>query len=106
MQTGAAVFAVAIDPAAKRVASGGADGSVKLWDAADARLLATFWSGPGSGDQGDWLAFVPEGFYSASQDMFAKAAWKAGGKPPPDAKVLAPLADATKVAKAAQGEKL
>jgi WD40 repeat protein len=106
VQTGAPVFAVALDPAAKRLASGGADGTVKLWDVADARLLATLWSGPGSGDLGEWVAVAPDGYYAASAGVTAAAAWKAGGKPVPDAKLLAPLNDAAKVGRTARGEKV
>ena len=104
-QAGAAVFALAIDPAGKRMAGGTADGIVKLWDVADARLLATFWSGSGSGEQGDWFAFA-EGFFSASEGAIAKATWHSAGKPLADAKLIAPLNDPAKVAKACQGEKL
>ncbi|HEY2910011.1 MAG TPA: c-type cytochrome domain-containing protein, partial [Gemmataceae bacterium] len=72
VQIGSAAFALAVDAAGQRMASGGADGLVKLWSVKDARLLATFWSGPGSGEQGDWLAFA-DGFYSASADLAEKA---------------------------------
>jgi hypothetical protein len=68
-------------------------------------LLTTFWSGAGSGEQGDWFAFA-DGFFSASEAAFAKTTWKGDGKPIPDAKLIAPLNDPAKVAKAAQGEKL
>jgi len=102
MQAGSVVFAVTVDAGAKRIASGGADGTVKVWDAADARLLVTLWSG--ADDQ--WLAFAPEGYYSASDALLKKGVWKATGKPVPDAKLLAPLADAAQVGKAAQGQKV
>jgi WD40 repeat protein len=101
VQVGSPVVAVAIDSAAKRVASGGADGTVKVWDAAGARLLVTLWGG---GD--DWLVVTPEGYYAASDTLPQKGTWKAGAKPVPDAKLLAPLADAAQVAKAAQGQKV
>lgn len=103
---GSAVFAVAFDPTGQRIATGTADGLVKVWAAADARPLATFWSGPGSGDQGDWLALAPEGYYAASDGVLAKAKWKGDGAPVADPKLLAPLADAGTVAKAARGEKV
>ncbi|MCE9565212.1 MAG: hypothetical protein K8U57_24535, partial [Planctomycetes bacterium] len=45
VQVGSAAFAVALDPEGKRCATGAADGTVKLWDVADARLLVTLWSG-------------------------------------------------------------
>jgi DNA-binding beta-propeller fold protein YncE/mono/diheme cytochrome c family protein len=102
MQTGSVVFAVAVDAGAKRIASGGADGTVKVWDAADARLLLTLWSG----SDDNWLALAPEGFVAGSEALLAKGVWKAGGKPVADAKLLAPLADAGQVGKAAQGQKL
>lgn len=100
-QAGSPVFALAVDPAGKRMASGSADGLVKLWDVADARLLATFWSG--SND--DWFAFA-EGYYSASERVQKIAVWQAAGKPVADAKWLVPLNLPTNVAKAAIGEKL
>lgn len=98
---GSPVFALAVDPAGKRMASGSADGLVKLWDVADARLLATFWSGTND----DWFAFA-EGYFSASEGVQKKAAWQTGGKPVADAKWLVPLNLPTNVAKAAIGEKL
>jgi WD40 repeat protein len=106
VQAGSPVFAVAIDPAGKRVASGGADGVTRIWDAADARLLATLWSGAGSGATGDWLAVVPEGYFAASDGVMPKASWTASGRPVPDAKSLTPLADPAQVAKAIAGAKV
>jgi hypothetical protein len=97
---GAPVFAVAVDASAKRVASGGADGVVKVWDVADARLLVTLWGGD------DWLAVTPEGYFAGSELVAAKGAWKAGGKPVSDPKLLAALADPAQVAKAARGQKV
>jgi WD40 repeat protein len=101
MSAGSVVFAVAVDPGAKRVAGGCADGTVKVWDVADGRLLATLWSG-GDG----WLALAPEGYFAGPESLLAKCTWKAGGKPVADAKWLAPLADAAQVGKAARGQKL
>jgi WD40 repeat protein len=97
---GAPVFAVAVDTPAKRIASGGADGVVKVWDVADARLLVTLWGGD------DWLAVTPEGYFAGSELVAAKGAWKAGGKPVSDMKLLAALSDPAQVAKAAQGQKV
>lgn len=100
VQAGAPVFAVAVDAGAKRLASGGTDGTVKLWDAADARLLLTLWSGP----DGAWLAFAPEGYFAGADALLATGAWRAAGKPV-EAKWLAPLSDASQLAKAARGAK-
>ena len=91
LSAGSPVFAIAIDASAKRIASGGADGVTKIWDAADGRLLATLWSGPGSGESGDWLAVVPEGFFAASDGVLPKAAWTASAKKVANAKMIAPL---------------
>jgi WD40 repeat protein/mono/diheme cytochrome c family protein len=102
MQAGSVVFAVAVDPTAKRIASGGADGIVKVWDVADARLLATLWSG----NDDNWLAFAPEGYFAGSEALLTKGVWKAAGKPVTDGKWLAPLAEGGQVGKAIQGQKL
>ena len=97
-----AAFAVALDPEAKRVASGGADGTVKVWDAADARLLVTLWSGADDA----WLAQAPEGYFAGADALLAKGAWRASGKPVADAALLAPLRDAGQVGKAVRGQKV
>jgi len=96
-----AVIAVALDAAGQRAATGGSDGTVKLWDVADARLLVTLWSGAAD----SWLSLAPEGFFAGADAMLAKAAWKAGGKLV-DAKLLGPLRDAGSLSKAARGEKI
>ncbi len=101
-QAGSAVFAVALDATGKRAASGAADGTVKLWDVADGRLLVTFWSSTND----SWLSLTPEGYAAGDDSTLAKAVWKAGGKPVTDAKLLAPLKDAAQVGKAAIGAKL
>jgi WD40 repeat protein len=102
VQAGSAVVAVALDADGKRAASGAADGTVKLWDTADARLLVTLWSG----SDDNWLSLAPEGYFSASEGVTAKAVWKVTGKPVTEAKLLAPLADAGQLGKAAQGQKI
>jgi mono/diheme cytochrome c family protein len=101
-QAGGAVVSVALDADGRRAASGAADGTVKLWNVADARLLVTLWSG----SDDNWLSLAPEGYFSGSDGVTAKAAWKAAGKPVTDAKLLAPLADAGQLGKAAQGQKI
>src|SRR5262249_38630444 len=63
VQAGSPVFAVALDSEGKRAASGAADGTVKLWDVTDARLLATLWSGADD----NWLSLAPEGYFAASE---------------------------------------
>ncbi|VTS01204.1 wd-40 repeat protein : WD40 repeat-containing protein OS=Singulisphaera acidiphila (strain ATCC BAA-1392 / DSM 18658 / VKM B-2454 / MOB10) GN=Sinac_5385 PE=4 SV=1: PSCyt1: WD40: WD40: WD40: WD40 [Gemmata massiliana] len=102
MQSGSVVFAVAVDADAKRIASGGADGVVKLWDATDARLLVTLWSGA----DGAWVSLTPEGYVAGQDALLEKASWKATGKTVTDPKLLAPLRDAGQVGQAARGVKL
>lgn len=102
VQVGSPVFALALDPDGKRVASGTADGLVKLWDVADARLLVTLWCGADD----NWLALTPHGYFATADTLTGKAIWKAGGKPVTDPKLLAPLADAAQVGRAATGQKL
>lgn len=100
-QNGSTVFAVAIDSEGKRMAAATADGVVKLWSVADARLLATFWSGA----EDNWLAFA-EAYYSASPAVLEKVVWKADGRAIGDAKLMALLNEPSKVAKACAGEKV
>ena len=102
MQAGSVVFAVAVDSCAKRIASGTADGLVRMWDSTDARLLVTLWSGTDD----NWLSLTPEGYFAGSEAILAKGTWKATGKPLTDSKFLAPLADRVQVGKALQGQKL
>jgi WD40 repeat protein len=99
---GSTVFAAAISPDGKRAAGGAADGTVKLWDATDARLLVTLWSGADD----NWLSLTPEGYISGSDTTLGKAVWRAGGKPVTDSKLVAPLKDPAQVGKAAMGQKL
>jgi WD40 repeat protein len=91
-------FAVALDPAGKRVAAGCADGLVRVWEAGGGRLLLTLWAGPEGA-----LAVTPEGYFAADR---VTPGWRAGGKPPADLAAVAALNDPKSVAKAAAGEKV
>jgi WD40 repeat protein len=101
----AAAFAVSIDAPGKRVAAGGADGLLRLWDTTTGRPLLTLWSGPGGGKTDDWLAITPEGYYVASDLLAAAAVWLTGGSRWTDPAVRDLLAPGL-VARAARGEKL
>jgi hypothetical protein len=92
-------FAVALDGAGRRVAAGGADGLVRVWDA-DGRQLLTLWAGDGD----RWLALTPEGYYAASDGLVGGGAWRAGGAAAGPA--VGVLNAPKLVAKAARGEKL
>lgn len=74
------VYAVAATDDGKRLASGGADGTVRLWDAEKGPMLATLVHlAPGSDG---WLIMTPAGHFAASAPD--ALAWRAEGdaKPP------------------------
>ncbi len=58
------VYCVALSPDGTKLASGSADGTVKLWNTADGRLLATFVQLAPRTDQ--WLIATPPGYLAAS----------------------------------------
>jgi WD40 repeat protein len=58
------VYGVAATPDGSKLASGGADGTVRLWNVANGKLLATLIQlAPGADD---WLIVTPAGFYATS----------------------------------------
>ncbi len=99
--TEGASFAATLDGPGQRVAAGGADGLVRVWEAGSGRLLATLWSG----DAG-WLAVTPDGYYSASDGLLQQSTWRANSKPLPDVKITERLANPELVAKGLGGAKL
>ncbi len=58
------VYCVALSPDGTKLASGSADGTVKLWNAADGRLLATLVQLSPRTDQ--WLIATPPGYLATS----------------------------------------
>jgi len=75
------VYAVAVSPDGKKVASGSADGTVKLWSLADGKLLATLVQLTPQTDE--WLAMTPQGFLATSSAGALK--WEAANvKTPPE----------------------
>lgn len=58
------ITALAPFPIGSRIVSASADGTVRLWNAANGELLAIFVCAA----NGAWLIMTPEGFFSASTD--------------------------------------
>jgi len=103
---GTMAFSVAVRPDGQQIATGGADGLVRVIDVATARVLLTLLHVPGASAESDWLALTPEGFVAGSDGLLGKAAWKSAGKELPASGVRAALHNSVNVAKAWKGEKL
>jgi len=74
------VYCVALSPDQTKLASGSADGTVKLWNAANGRLLATLVQLAPQKD--DWLILTSAGHFAASSPDLLQ--WKtAGSQAPP-----------------------
>jgi WD40 repeat protein len=73
---GSVVYAIAVSPDRKWIATGSFDGLVRLWDESG-RHLVTLLALPHDKHQIDWLAFTPEG-YSAG-NLTTVGRWRMGG---------------------------
>ena len=76
----ASVDGLAFSPNARTLASASADGSIKLWNPRDGRLLATLLILP-SADDGvaeDWIIYTPEGYYNGSPGAEQFIRWQVG----------------------------
>jgi len=73
------VYCVASTPDGSRMASGSADGTVKLWNVADGKLLATLVQLAVGTDQ--WLIMTRSGYFATSSPE--ALAWKTAGSPAP-----------------------
>ena len=69
------VYCVALSPDQAKLASGSADGTVKLWNAGNGRLLATLVQLAPQED--DWLILTSAGHFAASSPNFLQ--WKTAG---------------------------
>jgi len=74
------VYCVAINADETRFATGSADGTVKLWNGADNKLLATFIQLTPRADE--WLVIIPKGYLATSTPGALE--WKTTNVPAPD----------------------
>jgi WD40 repeat protein len=77
----APVRSVAWSRDGRRVVSGSMDGTVKIWDPAAGRLLATLVALPsrdGAEPSADWVAFTPEGYFVGSEGAPSFIQWRVG----------------------------
>ncbi len=57
------------------------DGGIRLWNPHTGKLLATLVTLPSqAGEEGNWIAFTPEGFYDATPGADRFIAWRMGDK--------------------------
>jgi WD40 repeat protein len=76
-----AVSAIAFAPGGRSIASGSADGTVKLWETASGRLRATLRLLPSPEGQPfapEWIAFTPAGYYRGSLGAGRYLGWRVG----------------------------
>ncbi len=62
-------------PDGKRLAAGYNDASIRLWDAARFTLLATM----AEDNNGQWISFTPEGYFTGSDEAFSSLKMKVSG---------------------------
>jgi len=96
------VYSVAVNADATRLASGSADGTVKLWNTADGKLLATFVQlSPGTDE---WLVLTPEGYLAASASNVLE--WTTANVKTPPGELTALLEKPDSVKQALAGTKV
>src|SRR5207248_29907 len=63
------------------LASGGLDGTIRLWDSQSGKLLATVtYLAPGkTNGPGDWIVYTPDGRFDGSPGVEPFVRWRAGG---------------------------
>ncbi len=66
------VYALAISPDGRLVASGATDQTINLWNLRTRELIASFFYGA----DGEWVAWTPQGYYNASANGDAMVGWQ------------------------------
>jgi WD40 repeat protein len=96
------VYAAAVSPDGKKVASGSADGTVKLWNLDDGKLLATLVQLTPRTD--DWLAMTPQGYLATSSADALN--WEAANVKTPPEQLPAVFTKPESVAQVLAGEEV
>src|SRR5207248_2279344 len=102
LPVGSLVYAVALGPDGRLVASGSFDGFVRVFDVKTGRQLVTLLS-VGSDD---WLAQTPEGYGTGSKLLIEAGEWLMAGRKAPVEKVWKALGQTEMLRKALHGETL
>jgi WD40 repeat protein len=103
---GSIVYAVAVSPDGKLLASGTFDGLVRLWDPNSGRHLLTLLAAPYEGDRFEWLEAAPEGFLASSPGLPGLAHWQMAGQTVNAEPIWKALRHPELLAKVVRGEKL
>lgn len=78
MQTGHSqlVRSVAFSPDGRLLASGGGKNETKVWSVSTGKLLVTLVAF----NDGNWVAYTPDGYYDRSEEASKYISWRVGGK--------------------------